>query len=231
MMFGTRILGSFFSAIDTLSVSGYLICMAVSLVLGLVIAFSATFRNRYTKSLTVSLVLLPVIVQVIIAIVNGQLGAGVAVAGAFSLVRFRSAPASARDITSIFLAMTVGLAMGMGYVGIAVVLTIVVCVVNILLAYTRLGEHKEGERELKIVIPESLNYEDALEEVFEKYTLRHELVRVKTTNMGSLYNLHYRIIFRKGVSQKQFIDDLRVRNGNLEISCTIPEMRESKESI
>lgn len=231
MMFGTKILENFFSAIDTLNFSGYLICTAVSLVLGLVIAFSATFRNRYTKSLTVSLVILPMIVQVIIALVNGRLGAGVAVAGAFSLVRFRSAPASARDVTSIFLAMTVGLAVGMGYIGIAVILTLIVCLVNIILAYTKLGEHKEGERELKIVIPESLNYEDALEEVFEKYTLKHELVRVKTTNMGSLYNLHYHITLRKGVSQKQFIDDLRVRNGNLEISCTMPELRESKESI
>lgn len=231
MLFNTNILGSFFSAVDTLSFSGYLICMVVSLCLGLVIAFCATFKNRYTKSLTVSLVILPVIVQAIIALVNGQLGASVAVAGAFSLVRFRSAPASARDITSIFLAMSVGLATGMGYIGIAIMLTIVVCAINILLAYTKLGEHNARERELKIVIPESLNYENALEEVFEKYTLKHELIRVKTTNMGSLYNLHYHITFKSGISEKQFIDDLRVRNGNLEIICTIPEAKESREII
>ena len=139
MLFDVNIFSSLFSATDSLTLRGYLICMAVSLILGIIIAACNTFRNRYTKSLTVTLVLLPVIVQAIIAMVNGQLGAGIAVAGAFSLIRFRSAPAQARDITSIFLAMSVGLATGMGYIGIAILLTIVVCVANIISLWTIIG--------------------------------------------------------------------------------------------
>ncbi len=231
MLFDATIFTSVFSTTDTLTISGYLICMVVSLILGLVIALCNTFRNRYTKSLTVSLVLLPVIVQTIIALVNGQLGAGIAVAGAFSLVRFRSAPASARDITSIFLAMAVGLATGMGYIGISIVLTIIVCLVNIIISFTKLGELKTGDRELKITIPESLSYDDIFQPIFEKYTVKHELIRVKTTNMGSLYNLHYRITLRNGISEKEFIDELRIYNGNLEISCSIPGLNSNGELI
>ena len=231
MLFDVNIFSSLFSATDSLTLRGYLICMAVSLILGIIIAACNTFRNRYTKSLTVTLVLLPVIVQAIIAMVNGQLGAGIAVAGAFSLIRFRSAPAQARDITSIFLAMSVGLATGMGYIGIAILLTIVVCVANIILSYTKFGSVKSGERELRIVIPESLNYEDVLEPVFAKYTTSHELIKVKTTNIGSLFQLRYRITLRNGVSVKAFIDELRIYNGNLEISCSPPESGNSGDTI
>ncbi len=222
MLFNVDIFSSLFSATDSLSLGGYLICTAVSLVLGVIIAATNTFRNRHTQSLTVTLVLLPVIVQAIIAMVNGQLGAGIAVAGAFSLIRFRSAPAQARDVTSIFLSMAVGLATGMGYIGIAVVLTLIVCLVNILLSFTRFGAAKNGERDLKIVIPESLNYEDVFEDVFKKYTSHHELIKVKTTNIGSLFHLSYRVRLRSGVSEKDFIDELRIYNGNLEISCSVP---------
>ena len=205
--------------------------MAVSLILGIISAACNTFRSRYTKGLTVTLVLLPVIVQAIIAMVNGQLGAGIAVAGAFSLIRFRSAPAQARDITSIFLAMSVGLATGMGYIGIAILLTIVVCVANIILSDTKFDSVKSGERVLRIVIPESLNYEDVLEPVFAKYTTSHELIKVKTTNIGSLFQLRYRITLRNGVSVKAFIDELRIYNGNLEISCSLPESGNSGDTI
>lgn len=226
-----NIFSSLFSATDSLTLQGYLICSAVSLVLGIIIAASNTFRNRYTKSLTVTLVLLPVIVQAIIAMVNGQLGAGIAVAGAFSLIRFRSTPAQARDITSIFLAMSVGLATGMGYIGIAILLTLIVCSVNLILSCTKFGSVKSGERVLMIVIPESLNYEDALEPVFEKYTSSHELIKVKTTNIGSLFHLRYRITLRSGISEKAFIDELRIYNGNLEISCSLPETGNNSDMI
>ena len=176
---------SIFTINDGLANFGFLICMAGSLVLGFIIAVCNRYNNRYTKSLSFALVLLPVIVQAIIAMVNGQLGAGIAVAGAFSLIRFRSAPASARDITSIFLAVSVGSANGMGYIGMAVLLPIVVCIISIILSKTNFGAVRDNERDLKVVIPESLNYEDVLDPVMRKYTTRHELVRVKTTNMGS----------------------------------------------
>ena len=222
---------SIFTINDGLANFGFLICMAGSLVLGFIIAVCNRYNNRYNKSLSFALVLLPVIVQAIIAMVNGQLGAGIAVAGAFSLIRFRSAPASARDITSIFLAVSVGIANGMGYIGIAVLLTIVVCIISIILSKTNFGAVRDNERDLKVVIPESLNYEDVLDPVMRKYTTRHELVRVKTTNMGSLYNLHYHITLKPEVSEKKFIDELRIYNGNLEISCARPDSKNDSERI
>ena len=162
------------------------------------------------------------IVQTIIALVNGQLGAGIAVAGAFSLVRFRSAPASAREITSIFLAMAVGLATGMGYIAIAVILAVFVLLVDIALASINFGKVGSAERDLKIVIPESLSYDEVFNDIFSTYTSRHELIRVKTTNMGSLFKLTYQITLRDARKEKEFIDKLRERNGNLEITCARP---------
>lgn len=222
---------SIFTISDGLASFGFLICMAVSLVLGFVIAACNRYNNRYTRSLSFALVLLPVIVQAIIAMVNGQLGAGIAVAGAFGLVRFRSAPASARDITSIFLAVSVGIANGMGYVGIAVLLTLVVCIISLILSKVNFGAVRDNERDLKVVIPESLNYEDVLDPVIQSYTTRYELVRIKTTNMGSLYNLHYHITLKPDVSEKKFIDELRVYNGNLEISCARPDSKDDSTHI
>lgn len=231
MLLSYDIFKSIFAINDSLSAYGFLICMAVSLILGFFIAACNKLNNRYTRSFSMSLVLLPVIVQAIIALVNGQIGAGIAVAGAFSLVRFRSAPASAREITNIFLAVAVGLANGMGYIGISVLLTAVVCLVSIILSYTNFGAVKSNERDLKIVIPESLNYEDVFKPLLEKYTSHHELVRVKTTNLGSLYNLHYHITLRNGVKEKDFIDELRIYNGNLEISCELPDSRANGDKL
>ncbi|MCH5279133.1 MAG: DUF4956 domain-containing protein [Christensenellaceae bacterium] len=219
------IFDSLFSSADAMTMGNYFICMLVSLALGALIAVCSMYKpTTRSRSLTVSLVLLPMIVQTIIALVNGQVGAGIAVAGAFSLVRFRSAPASARDITSIFLAMAVGLANGMGYIGIAVILTVVVLVVNFLLAALGFGGATQRERDLKIVIPESLNYTDAFDDLFRKYTSRHELLTVKTTNMGSLYKLSYHIVLKNPNREKEFIDAIRCRNGNLEIICSLSDL-------
>lgn len=220
----SNLFDSLFSSTDAMTMGNYLICMLVSLALGALIAVCGMYKpTTRSRSLTLSLVLLPVIVQTIIALVNGQVGAGIAVAGAFSLVRFRSAPASARDITSIFLAMAVGLANGMGYIGIAVVLTVVVLIVNFLLTAFGFGAAAQRERDLKIVIPESLNYTEALNDLFRKYTSRHELLSVKTTNMGSLYKLSYHIELKHPEREKEFIDAIRCRNGNLEIVCSLPD--------
>lgn len=196
----------------------FLMALAVSLGAGLMIAASYMFRNVYTKGFAVTLVLIPMVVQVIICVVNGNLGTGVAVMGAFSLVRFRSAPGSAREITSIFLAMAVGLAVGVGYVALAVVLAAVFCAVSLVLYRLPFGEMRHAERDLKITIPESLDYTGVFDDLFARYASRTELVSVRTSNMGSLYKLHYRVALKNAAQEKAFVDDLRCRNGNLEIS-------------
>ncbi len=206
----------FASIIDgNVTVTTYLICAAVSLVCGLAAAFSATYKNSISKGFFISLVLLPVIVQTVITMVNGNIGTGVAVMGAFSLIRFRSAPGKAKDIVNIFLAMTAGLICAAGYVAIALMFTAIVCVILIILNSIPFGSDKELD--LTITVPESLNYCEAFDDLFSKYTSKHRLNLVKTTNMGSLYRLTYRIQMKNRNEIKEFIDDLRCRNGNLEI--------------
>ena len=158
---------------------------------------------------------------------NGNIGAGVAVAGGFSLVRFRSAAGTAREIGMIFLAMALGLALGMGYVGLAVCFFLVMAVFTAVLTTVDFGGKKEGERTLKISIPESLDYEGLFDDLFAEYTDRSELDKVKTTNMGTLYELTYRIVLKDAAKTKEFLDELRCRNGNLTISCGKAEFKEA----
>lgn len=201
------------------SVSGFLLCTAASILLGVVIAMLCMFRNRCSKSFVVTLALLPAIVQMVIMLVNGNLGTGVAVMGAFSLVRFRSVPGTAREIASIFLAMAVGLATGMGYLAAAAVFVLILGGVNLIFTLTSFGEPSKAAKELHITIPESLDYGGVFDDLFEQYTSSAELQQVKTANMGSLYKLTYRIVLRDIQKEKELIDELRCRNGNLEISC------------
>ena len=205
-----------------ISAGDFLLCLFVALALGLVMALSYMFRTRYTKSFVITLALLPAVVCVVIMMVNGNVGAGVAVAGAFSLVRFRSVPGTAKEICTLFLAMGAGLIAGMGYLGFAALFTLVMCVVFILYNQLDLGAKKNAAiyKTLTVTIPEDLNYTDIFDEIFEKYTSSHELVRVKTTNMGSMFRLTYNIALRDHAKEKDMIDDLRVRNGNLEISVS-----------
>lgn len=206
------------STADGVSTSEFILYTLISLALGAVIALVFRYKNKVSKGFFITLAMLPAIVQVVIMLVNGNIGTGVAVMGAFSLVRFRSVPGSARDICSIFLAMAVGLAMGTGYALIAVIFTAILCAANIIYSSIPIGE-KSGEKQLIITIPESLDYSDIFSDLFEKYTSGCELVNVKTTNMGSLFKLTYKITLKKGASEKALIDELRCRNGNLEISC------------
>ena len=166
----------------------------------------------------VTLVLLPAIVQLVIILVNGNIGAGVAVAGAFSLVRFRSAPGRGQEITSIFLAMAVGLATGMGYIGIAILFSILISVINLILNLTKFGNETETHRTLKITVPENLDYEGKFEDIFDKYLSSYSYDEVKTCNMGSLYKLTLSVVMKTDISSKAFLDELRTRNGNLDIS-------------
>lgn len=201
------------------TVSAFLICAAVSLVLGLGTAFISMYKSKCTQSFAVTLAVLPAIVQVVIMLVNGNIGAGVAVAGTFSLVRFRSAPGTAKEIGVIFLAMTIGLATGMGYLLLAAVLFAIVALTLLLL--TKLGFSKESQEEriLKVTIPENLDYDGLLDDLLDSYTKSWSLERVKITNMGTLYELQYRVALSGGVMPKELFDEIRCRNGNLGIVC------------
>lgn len=203
----------------TVNWQAIILCTLSSLILGAAAAAIYCYKNTYTKSFVVTLALLPAIVQIVIMLVNGNLGAGVAVMGAFSLVRFRSVPGSAREIGSLFFAMALGLATGMGYLGYAVLFLLMIGIANILLYSTSFAAPKLIDRELKITIPESLDYEGVFDDLFEKYTTRHELLHVKTSNMGSLYELCYLVRLKDTGINKNFLDEIRCRNGNLNITC------------
>ena len=202
-----------------LTLSTFLICTVTSLVLGIGIAFVGMYRSRSTQSFAVALAILPVVVQLVIMLVNGNVGAGVAVAGAFSLVRFRSVPGTAREIGVLFMAMAIGLATGMGFVGLAVISFVIISAVILLLTATGFGKAPVAERSLKITIPENLDYEGVFDDVFAKYTKSAELIKVKTSNMGTLYELQYSIVLKGENVPKEFLDELRCRNGNLNIAC------------
>lgn len=189
-----------------------------AIICGFIIAGTYMIKNRYSKSFVITLVLLPSIVELVIILVNGNIGTGVAVAGAFSLVRFRSAPGRGQEITSIFLAMAVGLATGMGYIGVAILFTVLVTVINVLLNVVNFGLDNSGARVLRITVPENLDYEGKFEDLFKKYFKSFEYDEVRTTNMGSLYKITLSVILKDGVSSKEMLDELRMRNGNLDIS-------------
>ena len=205
----------------------FAICTAVSLALGLGTALLCMYKSRYTQSFILTLAMLPAVVQVVIMLVNGNIGAGVAVAGTFSLVRFRSAPGTAREIGMIFLAMAIGLATGMGYVALAVFFFLVMAAFVLLLTCLRFGGGNGQERELKITIPENLDYEGLFDDLFQKYDRSARLERVKTTNMGTLYELHYSVVLKGERIPKEFLDELRCRNGNLNIVCGRVASREA----
>jgi uncharacterized membrane protein YhiD involved in acid resistance len=202
-----------------ITLPSFLICTAASLALGVGSALLCMYKSKYTQSFVVTLAMLPAVVQLIILLVNGNIGAGVAVAGTFSLVRFRSVAGTAKEIGMIFLAMAMGLATGMGYVALAVVFFLIMALFSLLLTACRFGAGKEHERELKITIPENLEYDGLFDDLLQKYTSSYELDRVKTSNMGTLYELQYKVVLREPTVPKEFLDELRCRNGNLNISC------------
>lgn len=203
---------------SVIAVEDFLLCLAFSLVAGIVLALAYTFKNRYTKSFILTLALLPAVVCVVIMMVNGNIGAGVAVAGAFSLVRFRSAPGSAKEIVMIFLAMGAGLIIGMGYIAYAMLFTVLMSLIFTVYNYLTIKtKNIDLYKTLKVVIPEDLNYTEVFSDILDKYTKECELISVKTTNLGSMYKLTYEVKLKDPKLEKEFIDNLRMRNGNLEI--------------
>ena len=207
------------------SVTDFLLCLGVSLLLGLIMALAYMYRTRYTKSFLVTLALLPAVVCIVIMMVNGNVGAGVAVAGAFSLVRFRSVPGTAKEICTLFLAMGAGLITGMGYLGFAALFTLVMCIIFLLYNHWDLGVKKNtaAYKTFTIVIPEDLDYTGVFDDIWKTYTSSSELIRVKTTNMGSMFKLTYNVTLRDASKEKEMIDQLRCRNGNLEITVSMQD--------
>lgn len=202
-----------------ISLRTFILCTLTSLILGIISAFAVMIKNNKNKSMALTLALLPTITQIVIMMVNGNVGAGVAVMGAFSLVRYRSNPGTASEILIIFFSMSIGLITGMGYIWLAALYTIIILGVYILLNVVGFGVERTHGKELKITIPESLNYTSIFDDIFEKYTKSHELLRVRTTNMGSLYQLYYHIELIDEAQEKDMIDEIRCRNGNLDIIC------------
>ncbi len=196
----------------------YLILLGSSIILGILNALASSFRNRSGRTFYSALVLLPPTVLTVVTMVNGNIGTGIAVAGSFSLLKFRSAPAKARDLMSIFISMASGLCCAAGYVGIAILFTFIICGISMLLAV--LNTSRDEKRILSITVPETLSVNGAFEDIFEKYTSSHELKKLKTTNLGSLYRLKYEIMITDRDRVQDMIDELRTRNGNLEISLT-----------
>ena len=210
---------------DVITVSDFMICIISSLVIGLMIAVMYMYKNEYTRSFIVTLAMIPAIVCAVIMMVNGNVGAGVATAGAFSLVRFRSLPGTAKEIGILFLAMGTGLITGMGYIAYGFLFAVVLSVVYMLYSRLDFGTKKQTalKKTLRITIPEDLDYTEIFDDIFEKYTKNRELVSVKTTNMGSLFRLTYDMTLRDSSMEKALIDDIRCRNGNLEITVSRPE--------
>ena len=202
-----------------ISVRDFLLCLGGALLVGLLMALAYMFRTRYTKSFVITLALLPAVVSVVIMMVNGNVGTGVAVAGAFSLVRFRSIPGTAKEICVLFLAMGAGLIVGMGYLGFALLFAAVMCVMLVFYNLLGFGTKKQTQvfKAFTITIPEDLDYTTIFDDIFDEFTVSHDLVRVKSTNMGSMFKLTYHVKLRDVAREKEMIDRIRCRNGNLEI--------------
>lgn len=211
------------------TVGGFLVMSGVALLLGLCIALTAVLIGKKSRSMSVSLTVIPFVVMVIVMLATGNIGVSIAIAGAFSLVRYRSNPGTASDIIIVMVAMTAGLVLGVGYIWLAVIFTVIAAAAYAVVTCTGLGKIKRGLKELKITIPEGLNYPHIFDDIFEKYTKSAELIRVRTTNLGSMYQLTYNIILSDVDREKEMIDDIRCRNGNLDIICgMIPELADGE---
>ena len=220
---------SIINAADGMTIFNVVILTLCSVVFGLLVAVTYMSKGKYTKSFAITLVILPAVVQIVIMMVNGSVGTGVAIAGAFSLVRFRSQPANAKEISTIFPAMAIGLTNAMGYLTFALFVTVVFCLLLFVLDHSKFGEGRQDAREIKITIPESLDFTGVFDDLFARYLKNVSLERVKTTNMGSMFELTYLAEFIPGTNQKEFIDAVRCRNGNLTVYIARPV--ENREEI
>lgn len=217
------------NVVTTLSLTNSLMYAVVAALLGVVISLTYIKTGKVSKNFARTLIVLPVLVCVVMIAVNGNLGASVAVMGAFSLVRFRSLQGSSRDIAFIFFTMTVGIVCSIGSILLAVTITALVCLIWVVLSVVKYADTETTENELRVTIPEHLDYTEIFDDIFESYTSEHKLVRVKTTNMGSMYDLFYRVKLVDSKDQKKFIDEIRCRNGNLTVILGRVDMNPAEE--
>lgn len=204
---------------NPMTLSAFLVCLLAAVVLGVLNAILFTAKEHHSSSVALAIAVLPAVVTMVIMLVNGNIGAGLAVAGTFALCRFRSTPGTAKEITGLFASVAIGLALGMGYIAIAAIFFVVLAVFVLVLSLLNFGEPGTTYRHLKIFIPENLEYDGLFDDLFEKYTTQHELTKVKTSNMGTLYELNYSIRLKTPEVSKAFIDEIRCRNGNLNVIC------------
>lgn len=202
----------------TLSISTALICMGAAIIFGIIIALVHMYSTKCSKNFAITIAVLPLLVQVVIMMVNGNLGTSIAILGSFSLIRFRSMQGNSRELVSIFFAMAIGLAVGMGHIMYAFVFTWITSLALIILQKSSFGIKKNNEKSLKVTIPENLDYTNIFDDIFDKYTNNIELNKIKTTNMGSLFELSYNISLKNNINEKDFIDEIRTRNGNLTVN-------------
>lgn len=203
---------------STFSTTSLIVCMLSSLVLGIIIACVHMYTSKYTKNFIISLAVLPALVQVVIMLVNGNLGTSVAVLGAFGLVKFRSIPGNSKEIVSVFFAMAIGLAIGMGYIAFAAFITVIISIILIILSKASFIFKNVNEKKLKIVVPEELDYTTIFDDIMQEYTKKCTIEKVKTVNMGSMYEITYKVTLLEDKNEKNFLDKIRVRNGNLNVT-------------
>lgn len=221
----TNIFGSIFG--DTLTLGTFLLAVLAAGLMGLVLAFTFMYRNTHSRSFISALILIPVIETVVIMLVNDNMGVGISVAGSFALIRFRSVKGTAAELATVFMAMTIGIICGTGYVALGAVFTLLVCIMMLVLAFTGFGDASDRKKYLKITIPESLNYDEAFTDILNRYASSWSLEEVRTLTLGSLFRLEYSLTLKDHNEMKKMIDELRTRNGNLEIVCArLPGSRE-----
>ncbi len=216
----TNIFSSIFTG--SLTLGQFMLAIVASMFMGLILSIVFMYRNTYTRSFISALVLIPAVETVVIMLVNDNLGVGLSVAGSFALIRFRSVKGNAKELVAVFIAMTIGIICGTGYVALAAVFTLLLCTVMFALNLTGFGQMSENERYLKITIPESLNYDEIFDDVLNEYASSWQLESIKTLTLGSLFRLDYTLTMKDPFRMKKMIDELRTRNGNLEIMCSRP---------
>ncbi|MCL9662526.1 DUF4956 domain-containing protein [Paenibacillus hunanensis] len=211
------------STATELTLTNALITIVISIILGGLISLTYMYTNRsgFSQNFTLTMVLLPTIVAIIILLIGSNIARAFSLAGAFSIIRFRSAPGDPKDIAYVLFTMAAGLAVGTGYYGYAILFTIILCVMMIILNQLNFGSRKTTQRMLKVTIPENLSYEEAFQEVFQRFGVKHELKKIRTTELGSLYELIYTVTMQSSTDQKAFLDEIRCRNGNLDLSLTM----------
>ncbi len=203
-----------------ITIENFAACLGTAFVLGLIVALAHMKTTHSNRNFITTLAILPMLVATVILLVNGNLGTGVAVMGAFSLVRFRSIPGNSRAILSVFFAMAIGLAVGTGYLAFAALFTVAVALITVALTFFNFGAGSSQNKKLTILVPEDIDYTTVFDQIFADFLDSYTLEKAKTTNMGSLFELGYHITMKRGVSEKEFIDQLRARNGNLKVALS-----------